>query len=511
MNPRPGAHLSPLSWRMLFAGAVVAALVYLAPAHGADGPAGRVGPRVSPELLANDSTGNPHRAQAQLTPSILPQPCAGTRAADGSCMNAGTHCEAGQALEWTVGAARCLGTGTAQSAGNSITVAATGVNGGSAQFMCQAGGSFAVVGVAQCGPSGSSNGGRSCGSLPLGTGWNAGNLYCEIASDSPELKSGQTVQLSDNSGLFQGSAVLNCQDGAALVVNANCQQVAGGVPACSAVSGSWSAEGNVCVGSLLNADLGMIASALDTRVSADGGTPGATGASEYQCTASGWARTSTPASCRLAATSCPPGLKFWGPGGSECSASLAERASGQVISVFNSNATHVGSASYLCQADGSFALQAGANCTPSPVGCAAATREWGVGVGQWCGAPGDGSQCCRASYGVIPHGGSLLVSDQTGPTTGAVTVSCTNGVPDYSQLQCSAANQCPGVPAGIFRESDFACRQGADQLNDKVPATAQGETVNINFPGSPTWYQLRCQSPGGANFGYVPTGVYSCQ
>ncbi|MDP3135592.1 MAG: hypothetical protein Q8N17_04560, partial [Burkholderiaceae bacterium] len=412
---------------------------------------------------------------------------------------------------WSVGAARCLGTSTAQTAGNSIAVAATGVNGGSAQFMCQTGGGFAVVGVAQCGASGSNNGGRSCGSLPMGTGWNAGNLYCEIASDSPELKSGQTVQLSDGSGLYQGSAVLSCQDGATQIVNAHCQQVSGGTAACPAVSGSWTAEGQVCVGSLLNADLGMIASALDTRVTADGGTPGATGASEYQCTANGWVRTSTPASCRLAAASCPPGLKFWGPGGSECSASLAERASGQVISVFNSNATHIGSASYLCQADGSFALQAGASCTPSPVGCAAATREWGLGVGQWCGTPGDSQQCCSASYGVIPHGGSLLVSDPTGPTTGAVTVSCSNGVPDYSQLQCSVANQCPEVPAGIYRESDFACRQGADQLNGKVPATAQGESVNINFPGSPTWYQLRCQSPGGANFGYVPTGVYTCQ
>jgi hypothetical protein len=380
--------------------------------------------------------------------------------------------------------------------------------------VCNAGGGFTVSGSPTCDEGGTSNGGASCPSLPAGSGWQAGGLYCSVGDAIPAMTSGRSLQVVDSAGVYQGNATVQCNNGVTGITNASCAQVSGAPPACAAVAGSWAVSGNTCVGSLVAADLGMIASSVDANVGADGGTAGATGSSEYQCTATGWARTASPNSCASTAVTCPSGPASWVASGNTCGGSLAERGSGQTLSVPNTNPGRTGNATYSCQNNGTWALQPGSTCNTVPANCPdAGTQWWGIGTNVLCSTPGDSSLCCSASFPALASGASVSLNDSTAPTTGPVTSSCTDGARSYSGYTCTAppppTPSCPAVPANSYRESDFACNVGSNTFNNSMLSTNQGSTRTLIFQ-SGTSYQLQCTNPTGGNYGYVPTGTYFC-
>lgn len=433
----------------------------------------------------------------------------------GTCSSAAVNCAAGQVLEWVVSSRRCTASSTGANTGNSISVSATGINTGNASFVCNVGGGFTVTGSPTCNEGGTSNGGASCPSLPAGSGWQASGLYCSVSDPIPAMTSGRSLQVVDAVGVYQGNATVQCNNGVTGITNASCAQVSGAPPACAALAGSWVASGNTCVGSLAASDLGMIAAAVDANVGADGGTTGATGNSEYQCTGSGWVRTATPNSCVLTAVTCPSGPASWIASGNSCGGTLTERGSGQTLSVPNTAPNRTGNATYLCQSNGAWALQAGSTCNAVPANCPdAGTQWWGIGSLVLCSTPGDSNQCCSANFPALNSGSSSSVYDSGAPTTGPATSTCTDGTRSYSGYTCSVPAppppSCPAVPANSYRESDFACNVGPNTFNAGMTSTQQGSTQWMTFQGSSTQYQLRCDNPSGPNYGYVATGAYLC-
>jgi hypothetical protein len=463
--------------------------------------------------------GGAHGTSASVNDSTAPTVGSGTSVCSngvvsttGTCSSAAFTCSAGQVLEWVVNSRRCTASSSGANTGSSISVAATGINTGNASFVCNAGGGFTVSGSPTCNEGGTGNGGASCASLPAGSGWQASGFYCSVSDAIPVMTSGRSLQVVDATGVYQGNATIQCNNGVTGITNASCAQVSGASPACAALSGSWAVGGNTCVGSLAAADLGMIASAVDANVGSDGGTAGATGSSDYQCTGSGWVRTATPNSCALTAVSCPGEAASWIVSGNTCGAMLTSRGSGQSLSVANTNANRTGNATYLCQSNGVWALQPGATCNPVPANCPdAGTQWWGIGSSVLCASPGDPNTCCSANFPALAHAGSTNVTDSTAPTTGNATSTCADGARSYSSYTCSLSTpSCPAVPANIYRESDFACNVGPNTYNASTPATPQGSTVWMTFQGSSTQYQLRCSNPTGPNYGYVATGAFIC-
>jgi hypothetical protein len=417
----------------------------------------------------------------------------------GSCA-AATNCSAGQSLQWVVSSRQCTGTSSAGTSGNTISVTASGTNTGTAPFMCQADGSYALQAGATCNPGGAGDGGASCGSLPAGTPWaGAGSASCALTDPSPVLLSGTSLQVVDNVGFYQGSATVTCANGAIQLVNASCAQAQGGNPACPAGSNfQWTVGAATCIGALPAGDVGTLYSAVDSTTGADGGTLGATGLKPYSCTSSGWAPTGGAATCAVSGLSCPGQLQTWTSGANTCQGSTSASPPGSSVNIANTVPANTGGAMYQCNGStGGWVLQPGSTCTANPVGCPSVFMEWQDAA--FCQTPGDSSLCCSGTFAALASGGSGFATDSTGPTTGTAWSSCTNGTRSFTSASCAVPPPpppppppCPSIAAGTYTPAVLGC--GGSQGNAAVPQTAEGGTAWLTFPGNTAWGMYTCTS-----------------
>lgn len=117
-----------------------------------------------------------------------------------------------------------------------------------------------------------------------------------------------------------------------------------------------------------------------------------------------------PAMVVQGAPMCPASTPTWTASAS-CSGALPQTLAGSAaVTATDSIGPAMGSATYTCQADGTWSAPSAVSCTAT---CGATTASWAVGA-----------NTCTASLVASTTGQTRSISDATAPTTGAASYTC---------------------------------------------------------------------------------------
>lgn len=316
------------------------------------------------------------------------------------------------------------------------------------------------------------------------------------------------------------SETRTCNDG---VLSGSYPDSACGGTACPSTTKSW---GSGCSGSL--------ASTASTSATVENTATGYTGSATYSCdTSTGtWATTPSSQSCSAStstSTSCPTGVALsWSAGGLSCSASTdATTAAGSTDAITDATGSETGSATFLCQTDGTW--KTAPEASPAPT-CSAVTCPTGVALSWSAG----GLSCSASTDAATAAGGTDAISDATGPDTGSATFLCqTDGTwkatPEASPAP-SCSTSCPSQPLSwgscsgtIASASAGTTNVGVSDGSDPYQGSAQytcnsdgtwslqtGSTCGCKVTIPVNWVDgsCGCNATGSGDF-IVPEGPYS--
>ena len=444
-----------------------------------------VGPRVTSDQLLRDSTLNPYRATGQIVIPVVPcgastvnwsvgaQSCSaaypggadgsstvvqdtvapsvgtanvvcttGVASASGTC-NAVVNCNAAT-LSWVVGGKTCSANAPATSSGsNAALTDATAPDTGNATYACF-NGTFTPQAGSTCATTAT-----ACSAAALS--WVVGGKTC--SANAPLTNSGSNAALADATGPDTGNATYACSNGTfTLQAGSTCATTGA---ACAAQGVAWTQGANSCNGAYTGGGNSTSQTVTDA-------TAPTTGSATSTCNNGVVA---TAGSCAVV-TSCSAGQSLqWVVSSRQCTGTSSAGTSGNTISV-NASGTNSGTAPFQCQADGSYALQAGATCNPGGGG------DGGSSCGSLpAGTPwaGFGSASCALSdpSPVLLSGTSLQVIDNVGFYQGSATVTCANGQIQLVNANCAQAQGgSPACPAG----SNFQWTVGAATCIGALPA-----------------------------------------
>ncbi|MBA4130683.1 MAG: hypothetical protein C0519_04585 [Hyphomicrobium sp.] len=390
-------------------------------------------------------------------------------------------------LPWTVGANSCSGT-IAQTA-NAATATATDAShavspggSGTANFTCNNGTWNTTPSAATCNAQCAAN----------TQNWTVSGAPCSSAYTILNHDPATNVPLNDASAPSTGTANIRCNNGVVtLQSGSTCSTT------CPASSASWTQGAHNCTASYAAVAGGASIVANDT-------TGPDTGSVTLTCNNATGAVAQSGATCS-AFVNCPAGTASWTVndncaaqtvswtvGGRTCSGNALATNDGATTATIT-DATQAlapgghGTATFTCN-DGTFDVNAGATCesqcnvapfgvvndNASVTGYSSAT----VACGGSCAAVAEtrtcnngtlsgtfanascsvtacagcatrpeswtvGANSCTGTTPALTHGGSISVTDSTG-TTGAVTMTCTDGTLAQSGGTCSA-----GMPGGV--------------------------------------------------------------
>lgn len=407
---------------------------------GADSCAGSVGELAAGEAVLVSDITDP------ITGSVIVR-CLDNETLSQSaanCLPSAVDCAAGT-VNWTVDAA-CAGSATATVHGASTGVISntTGGRTGSASFSCN-NGSYSVLPGSVCG--------NNC---TAGT-----ETWGACTQTYGALNHGSNSLLTDSTLVDTGNVTVTCTNGSISKSGASCN-----VSGCGAATLSW---GGGCSANIGGPESNGFSAGVTNSASGYAGSATAT------CTAGAWVLSGT--SCNA---HCTAQAVNWTVSGQTCTQSVGALSHGAGTSITDSVQDSTGGVTVTCN-NGAL-NQSGATCVTR---CPAGTANWTVSGNN-----------CTGSYPAIAHGGASSSTDSAAPTTGAVNLSCTNGVVGQSGATCLA-----GCPAGTGNWSvGLAC----------TVASGTTWTVGANTCTVPSNVNITHGNTGGATDATAPTtGVAS--
>lgn len=336
-----------------------------------------------------------------------------------ACTNTGANCPA-QPVNWTANGLTCDGNTTAVTNGQTTPVVndATAPTLGSARFVCNSG-SLTVAAGATCN--------QNC-FAGTSVAWTVGANTCNGILPT-DLTNGQTSPtITDSAAPATGSSTFTCNNGA-LSQNAGATCVTSGANCPAGTAVTWTVGGNSCNGTLP----ATVNNGANSAAVTDSTAP-TTGSSTFACS-NGTVSQNAGATCTTSATGCAAQTLSWSVSSVPCSGNAPATNIGANAAVSSANG-NPGSASFACNAGGTFAAtpQAGATCAP---GSCSGAVTWTVG----------GNTCTGTLAGTVANGSiSPAVTDSTAPTTGSSTFTCTNGTATQNAgATCNAATPCSGA------------------------------------------------------------------
>jgi hypothetical protein len=332
--------------------------------------------------------------------SLVPGSESCTASPPASCGSAG--------VSWSVGGVSCAGTAGSTTAGNTQGVGSTNGNTGSATYTCNGDGSFSLV-----------PGSEVCNSPPpavcnaAGVSWSVGGVSC--AGTTGSSTAGNTQGIGSTNG-NSGSAIFACNNDGSFSLVPGSESCAVPPPAvCNAAGVSWSVGGVGCASSTATTTAGTIQGV--------GSANGNSGSANYVCNNDG-SFSLVPGSESCVSPPPPPPVVCgatgvsWTVGGVTCTSSTGMTTAGTPQNVGAANG-NIGSATYMCNGDGSVSLVPGSeSCVspppPPPSNCS--------GDVSWTA----NSYVCSASGVNLAHGATADFGSSNG-TPGAANYSCNNG------------------------------------------------------------------------------------
>lgn len=346
--------------------------------------------------------------------------------------------------------------------------------------------------LAQSGPT--CSGANTCAATTLN--WTVGANSCSAAVGS--VAHGANSVITDaTTGLSpagSGSATATCTNGSFALSATTCNAQ------CAASTANWTVATAPC-----SAAHGVLNHGSSTAVTDS--TANSTGSVTLSCTNGVVGQSG--ASC---STTCVAGAENWTQGANSCTGARGALAGGASAVVSDVTAPATGTVTATCNTATGLISQSGAACTTA-VGCAAGTASWAVGAN--CTARAEswtvsGSTCTGATP-AITHGSTSSVSDATAPTTGAVTMSCNDGVLSQSGASCTAScsggfsygGYCFYYASATWESCDTVCasRGGCNlagtQLIDQAVDNAGCRAVLDGLGVAVGWaYQIWAGPPG---------------
>jgi hypothetical protein len=356
---------------------------------------------------------------------------------------------------------------------------------GSADFSCS-NGTLTPVGTPTCAAP------TSQGCNAPAASWNVGSNACTSDSAPGALLSGQSLTLTDSQSPTTGAITYACSNGTLTQTGtASCSTTS--TAACAAPSASWTVDGRSCQSATTPSSMANGA----TQTLSDSSAP-TTGQITYSCTGGNLAIQGSPA-CNLTSGSCaaPPGS--WTFSGTTCTADSAPQPllDGQTVQLKDTTDPTTGDVTWSC-GKGQLALLSIPRCaTTQPSLCAAPPADWQVS-GRLCTSDTSPGQIASGSsvtlvdntgsnVGAITYSCSNGTLTQTGsPSCGAANAGACSTSGLASSGWTVAGNNCkPDVaPQSIQSGTTLV-------LNDTVLPTTGSMTVqcsegSLTTVGSPT-------------------------
>ncbi len=375
----------------------------------------------------------------------------------------------GGTQNWTQGAANCTGSVADLDDGASAVVSdSTPTDTGSVTVTCNGG----VL----------SQSGAICATAAVGCtagteNWTVGANSCSAAVGA--LAHGGTSAITDSTAPQTGGATITCTNGVKSQSGTTCYSQ------CAATAQNWNnGSGSNCTATPAVLAHGASASITDS-------TAPATGNVTVTCNDGSLAQSSP--TCGGADT-CAATTLNWTVGANSCSAAVGSVAHGANSMITDAtlglSPAGSGSATATCT-NGSFALSA----TSCNAQCAASTASWTVS-----GAP------CSVAHGILNHGASSGVTDASAPSTGSVTLTCTNGAVGQSGATCTTAcaagaenwtqgmNSCTGARGALTGGNSQVVTDSTAPDTGSVTATCSAATGTISQSGAACSAASNCAS-----------------
>lgn len=404
-----------------------------------------------------------HGASTSITDSTAPATGNVTVTCnDGALAQSGPTCSgantcAATTLNWTVGANSCsAAVGSVLDGANSVITDATAglspAGSGSATATCT-NGSFGLSSTscnAQCAANTAN--------------WTVATAPCSVSHGI--INHGASTTETDSTANSTGSVTLTCTNGVVSQSAASCSTT------CVAGTENWTQGANSCTGAR-----GAIAGGASAVVT-DSTAP-ETGTVTATCSAATGTISQSAIACTIPAN-CAAQTVNWTVGGRNCSGSAAATNHGLTAAVTDSTPAPApngsGSATFDCS-NGTFTVQAGATCNAQ---CSARAESWTVS-----------SNTCDGATPALNDGQSTTVSDATSPTTGSVTMSCTNGTLNQSGASCVSA----GLPQESIPPFEGDTSNPCVNTNYTVPAGVTNLLVQL--------WGAAANASGGYTQGYL--------
>ena len=398
---------------------------------------------------------------------------------------------------------------------------------GSATFSCS-NGTLLASGTPTCAPPAN----QPC-TAPAAN-WTVGNNACTSDSAPGSVLHGQSLTLTDSQSPLTGTITYACNNGTLTQTGTpSCGNPNAG--ACSAPSASWSVGSNLCVSDTAPTSVG---NGLSVTLQDTSGA--ATGSITYACS-NGTLTQSGNANCSLVPQSCSAPNATWNVGSAECTSDVAPQplTTGQSVTLTDTKDPGLGSISYTCS-NGTLTRTGAATCqSAGGAGCGAPSAAWSV-AGVTCQsattptdmnaeeqqtlsdntAPTLGSIVYRCSGGslsivgapscnvtagscappsanwssgdnnctsdtapvALSNNQTVTLSDNSAPTNGTVTWSCSNGTLSMvGSPSCfvSTSTGCAAPPQGWTVDRN-ACSA------DKAPSPiANGQSATLTDSSGP--------------------------
>jgi type II secretory pathway pseudopilin PulG len=311
--------------------------------------------------------------------------------------------------------------------------------------------------------------------------WTAGGDSC--TQTVPALTHGQTQTLTDSTASATGTSDATCTDGTLGYANEVCYA------SCASQAVNWTQGGNSCTGTSTALDHNDAVSVADSTLLMTGGVT---------VTCNDGTLDQSSASCGTNGACAANGTYSWIASGNTCTSSVADLANGGSSALTDSTQPTTGGVTVTCTT-GSHGNSA-ATCNAQ---CAASTANWTVS-----------GQSCSSAHGAINHGSSSAVTDSVANSTGAATLTCTNGVISKSGTSC--VTSCAAGTAN-WTVSGQSCTQtyaalahgGSSTVTDSTAPTTGSATLTCTN-GSVAQSGTSCVPHCAAQTVNWSVGGYSC-
>ncbi|WP_284617296.1 carboxypeptidase-like regulatory domain-containing protein [Aquabacterium humicola] len=238
----------------------------------------------------------------------------------------------------------------------------------------------------------------------------------------------------------------------------------------------WVAGGNVCTTS--NSP-GFIPSGTTGRFN-DSSAP-LVGSADFSCSNGTLTPVGTPTCAAPVNQPCNAPTASWTVGASSCTSDAAPGglASGQSLTLTDSQSPTTGSITYACS-NGSLSQTGTATCsTSSTTACAAPSATWSVG----------GTSCQSANTPTAMSSGTQqTLTDSTAPSSGSITYACTGGnLSVQGTPSCALTSGSCAAPPGTWTTGSATCT--ADQTPQPLANQQAVELADTTGPdtGNAGW------------------------